>query len=79
MLKFFRQKYNFFTFLKFKKFCFLYLPIDNPYRDTIQLDRLSEAYHYLQNVSEHIYDFTAAAQTILFNISVFLGELKCVH
>ena len=35
----------------------------------IQWDKLSEAYHYLQNASAHIYNFTAAAQTILFNIS----------
>ena len=43
----------------------------------IQWDKFSEAYHYIQNASAHIYDFTAAAQTILFNISGFL-ELKCV-
>ena len=45
----------------------------------IQLDKLSEAYHYLQNVSAHIYDFTAAARIILFNISGFFLKLKCVH
>ena len=55
MLKIFRLKNTiFFTFLKFKKLCFLYLPIDNPYWDMIQLDKLSEAYHYLQNASAHI-------------------------
>ena len=39
----------------------------------IQWDKLSEAYHYLQNASAHIYDCMAAAQTILFDISVFWG------
>ena len=78
MLKFFRWKNTiFFTFLKFKKFCFLYLPIDNPYRDMIQLDKLSEAYHYLQNVSAHIYELTAAAQKFCLIFQVFL-KLKCV-
>ena len=43
----------------------------------IQWDKLSEAFHYLQNASAHIYDYTAAAQTILFNISVFLGIKMC--
>ena len=39
----------------------------------IQLDKLSEAYHYVQNASAHIYNFMAAAQTISFNISVSFG------
>ena len=43
----------------------------------IQWDKLSEAYHYLQNASAHIYDFTAAAWTIYLIFQVFL-ELKCV-
>ena len=78
MLKFFRLKNTiFFTFHKFKKFCFLYLPMDNPYWDMIYWDELSEAYHYLQNASAHIYDYTATAQTISFDISGFLGIKMC--
>ena len=43
----------------------------------ILLDKLSKAYHYLQNVSAHIYDFMAAAQTILFNISGIFEIKMC--
>ena len=38
---------------------------------------MSEAFHYLQNAPAHIYDYAAAAQTILFDISGFFGIKMC--